>query len=623
MATTNKKKVSAVDIRQVAQELLAWRDDNRVGATIFLGAGASISSGVPGWSAMAAEICTTNHLEVGEDDDPLAVVLEHLNDSRAPYSLRYSYLKPFLQAARPSRGYGHLAQLVGERLITTIVTTNWDPLVESVLAKSLEPHEYAVFVRGQLDDAHIAEALRWRGDQVSVVKLHGDLGARRFMLSTEETTPLEEPLLTELAERLSRLTLVVGQSAHDADVLHAILSRRKGGSLFHAQHGEPDAATGILEKVGAWRLGGTAPSVTAPDVLASLGDFDDLFTQLNLAVQLKRIDSDPKSLKNAERSILTKEEVGLGYINGTRVKDLISGMLSKVKKQTPDAVLFIDDPSAPGGMELKRRMGAALETEGIATGSIRVEGTGASRTHKRGVTSDLEALALADAERVLILDSITFSGNTLRIAQKALAAAYPHLSIRIGVLVVSQQLLERTDKNDFEDDILYQAITDRFEIFFPWGVTQTTGEFDRRFERTLGEDERIVHVSKRPWGAIEILANQEVTSVRLLTIEAKQKLSFQRHLCRDELFVALDDNIGLDICAESLPEEVEQYDARIQSLVLEKGDYVLIPRGVWHRSKASMDRVRLLEVAFGLYDQDADLQRRWDDFERQRLSGAT
>jgi mannose-6-phosphate isomerase-like protein (cupin superfamily) len=109
--------------------------------------------------------------------------------------------------------------------------------------------------------------------------------------------------------------------------------------------------------------------------------------------------------------------------------------------------------------------------------------------------------------------------------------------------------------------------------------------------------------------------------VRLLTIEATRRLSFQRHLCRDELFVALDDNIGLDICAEELAVDADPYDEHVKSLILEKGDYVLIPRGVWHRTKASMDRVRLLEIGFGLYDQNYDIERRWDDYERARLDG--
>ena len=129
---------------------------------------------------------------------------------------------------------------------------------------------------------------------------------------------------------------------------------------------------------------------------------------------------------------------------------------------------------------------------------------------------------------------------------------------------------------------------------------------------------REIKIGKRPWGAVETLSDQEMTSVRLLTIEAHDQLSFQRHLCRDELIVALDDNVGLDICCEDLSANPDLYDPRIKSMVLEKGDYLLIPRGIWHRIKASMDRVRLLEVAFGVYDEAHDVQRLWDKYRLER-----
>lgn len=59
----------------------------------------------------------------------------------------------------------------------------------------------------------------------------------------------------------------------------------------------------------------------------------------------------------------------------------------------------------------------------------------------------------------------------------------------------------------------------------------------------------------------------------------------------------------------------------IKSLVLEKGDYILIPRGLWHRFKASKERVRLLEIGYGVYDEDADIERRLDPYGRENKSG--
>lgn len=332
-------------------------------------------------------------------------------------------------------------------------------------------------------------------------------------------------------------------------------------------------------------------------------------------------------LRRAEESILAKEKIGVGYINYAGITDLVDHFSLKVRQLAPQLILFIDDPTAPGGMELKRRMVPILGQRGmnVPVRSIEVKGKG-SRSFGRGaVLPDLSDLPMDQIHDVLILDAITFSGNTLDLARKAFRAEYGHVSVKLGVLVIAQQLNEKQEalaKTDPTAKYLSEVVTDRHEIFFPWGVTQTTAEFKRVFEGATEDSKREVTIAKRPWGTIEILVDEEISSVRFLTIEADQKLSFQRHLCRDELYVALDDNIGLDICAEDIPKNADPYGEDIKSLILEKGDYVFIPRGVWHRAKASKDRARILEVAFGLYSQDHDIQRRWDVWERERKNGA-
>ena len=55
---------------------------------------------------------------------------------------------------------------------------------------------------------------------------------------------------------------------------------------------------------------------------------------------------------------------------------------------------------------------------------------------------------------------------------------------------------------------------------------------------------------------------------------------------------------------------------------MEKGDYILIPKGIWHRTKASKERVRLLELGFGAYDQYLDIERIDDKFGRKNLDGS-
>jgi mannose-6-phosphate isomerase-like protein (cupin superfamily)/NAD-dependent SIR2 family protein deacetylase len=626
---TTPKTSRSPSISQLAAELVSRRSARQPGATVLLGAGASVKSGIPTWVELAESVCKLFHLDM-EDDGAIAALQAKLNRPDTPYSQRYTIFQHYLYDRQPSIGYAHLAQLVRDQFISTILTTNWDALAEIALLRVISSDRLKVLVRGELRDDGIADILAWRRGFPTIVKLHGDLQSRRFMLGTEETRRFSELLHKELASCLSSCSYLVGQSAQDVDILAVLLhARRDEGSLYHVRYSDVGQSEigQLIERAGAQVVTGKAPSVVAEDVMVNIGDFDAFFSQLNLAVQQKVIESRREHLRKAEQSIIDKEKLGVGYINYARITELIHLFTLEIKKLNPDLILFLDDPDAPGGTELERRMGPIMRKNNMKprTGTLRVQGAGGSRTFRRSVTTDLATLNMDGVKRVLILDSITFSGNTLRLARDAVREKYPNVDVRLGVLVISQQFKETQDvraKSDPSEEVISQTVTDRHEIFFPWGVTQTTSAFCRSFEGAVENEQRQVRIARRPWGTIEVLANDELTSARLLIIEAGKKLSFQRHLCRDELFVALDDNIGLDICAENLERDAPENDEKVKSLILEKGDYVLVPRGVWHRTKASMDRVRLLEVAFGLYDQDNDIERRWDDYDRETQDGS-
>jgi len=616
-------------VRQIAAHLLSAKRTDDTGATVILGAGASVASGIPLWPDLAKRACKDFHIATGQRE-PMQALAKFFDNPTTTYHQRYDIFHKYISNKKPSIGYSHLAQLVKEGLISTILTTNWDPLAEMALQRAIPVDLLKVLTRGEINDSSIAEILEWRrGNQPTVVKLHGDTQSRKFFLGAEETRTFGEPLGRCLTERMCRTTFVVGQSAQDIDILSLLLNaHHRRGPLYYIKYSESESAIDkIMDRAGAKTIQGPRASVLSDGTtIDAIGDFDSFFTQLNLAVQHAQTELRRTQLRKAELSILNKEKTGVGYINYTRITSLVDSFVLQVAASEPDLILFIDDPSAAGGMELKRRMTPVMRDKklNIPVGTIRIEGKRGSRTHERGVTSIIQNLPMDKVKKVLILDAITFSGNTLNIARNALQKEFPLVQIRLGVLVISHQLAQRVNEDIADrsrEEYLSQVETDRYEIFFPWGVTQTTGHFDRIFEGATEEGKRHVSIAKRPWGTIEVLADDEITSVRLLTIEASRKLSFQRHFCRDELFVALDDNIGLDICTEELDRNADEYHESVRSLILEKGDYVLVPRGVWHRTKASMDRVRLLEVSFGLYDQNADIERRWDDYERQDCDG--
>ncbi len=608
-------------------------------AALVLGAGCSISSGVPLWEDFANSVL----VELGDDDsedvDVSAVerLEQYLIEHRTSRSLVVGLIDKALAQAQASRGYRYLAWLVSEGYFSTIVTTNWDWLIEDALHRVMKSHQVLVLTRDSAPDDYLIRQIKTAGSRVVVLKLHGDPKAELRTGEGSSVRSLDRKLLDALAPRLSRLQ-VVGTSGSDLDVLQLMFERLEDADVLVVSR-DPKTVTEPLRSIATSFLGGEQKlsalryrpvkrgdaDVPQPDERINFGDFDHYFCQLALAIERKVLKKQATRLGEIEQSLLRKEESGLSYINYSQMTRMAKSLVGQVTKHaSPEVVFFINDPSAPGGMELKKRIESDLLEKGIEVGVINIEGERSNRSFRRQFRSleRPDGIDPVDIRLIHVLDSITFSGNTMQIAREKVREWYPNADVRLGALVVSQLVLDREAEAGVAepDRIYYENVTDRFEIFFPWGITQTTADFDRRFA-SLGED-RLVHIARRPWGAIEILADEELCSVRLLTIEANRRLSFQRHLCREELFVALDDNIGLDICGSDLRADADLFDPAVKSMVLEKGDYILVARGIWHRTKASMERVRLLEVGFGVYDQQYDIERLFDDFDRTNADGA-
>lgn len=105
----------------------------------------------------------------------------------------------------------------------------------------------------------------------------------------------------------------------------------------------------------------------------------------------------------------------------------------------------------------------------------------------------------------------------------------------------------------------------------------------------------------RPWGSFDQYAfNQEVT-VSLMTVLPGQRLSLQSHTGRSELWIVLDE--GAEIIVD---------DQVIDPEIMEE---IWIPVGAKHRLTSLGPAVRVLEVAFGNWQQE-DILRFADDYDR-------
>jgi mannose-6-phosphate isomerase len=105
----------------------------------------------------------------------------------------------------------------------------------------------------------------------------------------------------------------------------------------------------------------------------------------------------------------------------------------------------------------------------------------------------------------------------------------------------------------------------------------------------------------RPWGSFKQYAKNEEVTVSLMTVLPGQRLSAQSHTGRAELWIALDDGAAVQV-GETV------YHPR-------QGEEIWIPAGEKHRLSSTGPAVRVLEVAFGNWQQE-DITRYEDDYNR-------
>jgi hypoxanthine phosphoribosyltransferase len=632
-------KSTDTKIKNLGKSVFERQNGGHEPYTLLLGAGASISSNCPSWWRLCEQYCN-DYLIQPSDGDYIAAFKEQLKKQSKNRTDIYLAFAKSLNNVEPSIGYLHLATLIAKGVFKTIITTNFDNLLEKALSKIMPIDDIKVLIRGEVTDDYIADFIEKGIPKIKIIKLHGDLQSNIFFYQDEQTFKISKRLEEVLKKDIDSGSLIVGSEMSDSDLLgiyhgnnaHNIFVNPKLPNQTAKQFlnlGNETNNTQIISNTTTKKIVDTKEII----IEEKNGEFDTFFTELNLEFQRHFIRQKEQERKAVEKTILDKQEKGTGYINYSRLGNMVTSFWNEIKDRYddsyPDAIVFINDPTAPGGMELKRRMVDMIKNDynNIVIETVKIEGT--TRYYKREVTSAKPTLNFKSKnghKNILILDAISFSGNTMKIEIKKYAEWFPKHSIRGGIMVIDDQLKRNVEHGDDEllKDVIYSKTTDRHEIFFPWGVTQATSDCKRELK---GLDSNYpVTISKRPWGTIEILAQQRNCSVRILTIEADQKLSFQRHLVRDEFFISLDENIGLEICAETLDNLSEEVDINnikeIKSLVLEKGDYILIPKGIWHRTKASKERVRLLELGFGAYDQYMDIERIDDKFGRKNLDGS-
>src|SRR5258708_32704221 len=110
-----------------------------------------------------------------------------------------------------------------------------------------------------------------------------------------------------------------------------------------------------------------------------------------------------------------------------------------------------------------------------------------------------------------------------------------------------------------------------------------------------------VKLVTRPWGDFKQFAHNEEVTVSLMVVQPGQRLSLQSHTARAELWIVLDDGATVQVGDEIVHPRA--------------GDEIWIPAQSKHRLSSHDKAVRVLEVAFGNWQQH-EVTRYDDDYRR-------
>lgn len=563
-------------------------------------------AGVPAWTDAYGAIGDALALTVPASASAADVVRQYLYDAGPAgdhiFWRAYSTILP----AQPPLAYVHLANLAAMGIVDLVLSTSWDPLLDIAFSKVLQPPGYRVITRGELADRDFARAVLERGIP-QIVKLDGDLHSSLVTRAGHERASFcTAPTVADALRQLLTGALVI------ADVPTAAEPDQGMASLLalSARVGSVCAVGTAIRGTSCSDWFGQHTRVTDQPVT----DLDIFMIELDRQAELAARRRSGRHSELIEHEMITSVTMNAAPAPAESVSRYVQAIADRLTSAGVACLAYVDDPLAPGGAWTWRRM-ARTPLGALPQVRIPVVTEGGNRLMGRRAVVPAEA-DIPAGTKVGVIDSAAFSGNTLRLAADALTSRFKGIEVIPAVLVAARSLAERAKRGEeWIERLVYAQVTDRHEVAFPWGTAYATGTIVRKLE--YGARPRSVEIFQRPWGTGEVFATSENCSVRLLTINAAQKLSFQRHACRDELFMALDDGVGVDLSADELSDGIaSEFDSRIESVTLARGDYLLVPRGVWHRTRGSATRVRVLEVGFGVYDEEFDIERMLDSYGR-------
>ncbi len=589
---------------------------------LLLGAGCSKASGCFTTKELIVKLNKEKKLSIPPDKMNLKELKEKLRRDAFSLSLAEVFSK-----STPSEGYWFLATLIKRGYFDLILTTNYDTCLEKILALTMSYDDFKVMARGEIEDNSIDALIRDSLQRIKIVKLHGDYQSKRMIVEPSEVWDIKTPL-KETLQRLieDRGIIIVGSSLSDSYMLN-ILKKDENERYWYINFEYPTAGSITRQNLDSIKIKDN--HIISSDE----GDFDNFFSLLTLKLSekehegsedIKKMQMELSNNKNVERLISScKIE-----IDRRTLDDLINELKNIIERWCPriNNLVFVHDPEAPGGTEIYKILKANFANwiSEKRCFKLFVSGRGAEMYQRDakdflgidGREVDLEALN-ADS-KFLLIDSVSFTGGTIKKAQYKLVQLFgDKIEVRAAVIYTGRELEKELVNNKFGIENVHFYKVDKInshQILFPWGWTSSTVPI-LPDEGELGElkiinefiPNRYFSFLPRPWGSIFSMVDNENVSIKILEIKPHEKTSQHKHYLRDEMFYILDEHIILQIWDENI--------------LLRRGISFRVPAGVIHRLIGLDIPCRVLEISYNYNNQVEDIKRYDDNYGRIHKKG--
>lgn len=270
---------------------------------LFLGAGASITSGLPSAQACIWEwkrhLFLTNNPGLEDQFAELSLLsvrrrIQKWLDQQGTYPAenspeeygyfigecfpiaddRRAFFQEKVRNARPHIGYRLLCHLAQTDFVRSVWSTNFDGLAARAAASfNLSPLEVGIDTQNRLDR-------QTQRGELLCVSLHGDYRYDKLMNTPDELQRQEELLRNALVQEMrERPFIVCGYSGRDQSIMEALTaacSEKGTGTLYWCGHGDGEIPESVAELIAHARANGKKAYY-----VHALG-FDDLMTRLAL-----------------------------------------------------------------------------------------------------------------------------------------------------------------------------------------------------------------------------------------------------------------------------------------------------------------------------------------------------